>query len=302
MTAHHEERSFDGSSPLGNRYVLLRFVSRSSHGPLYEAFDMVGGRLVALKVLEDSGAMNDEPWRRYVRGLDVLRRITHKNIVQYLDAGQTPELKPFVVFEWVPGAPLSRFIQARGSIPLPDAAGALCQVLEGLEAAHGAGIVHRDVTPGHILVVPTDHGAIAKLFGFGIAKSTAEPAANLTRVGRAIGTPRYMSPEQFMGMAVDHRSDVYSAGLVLYEALAGKPAYPGESFADLARLVLKGEVPPLPPTVPTDVRTDAGPILQRSLARDVNRRYPTVRAFREDLEPLSGTLAAGSDEIDPLIG
>ncbi len=198
----------------------------------------------------------------------------------------------YFVMEWVPGAHLSTFM-ARGPIPLPEAAGALCQVLEGLEAAHQAGVLHRDVTPHHLLVVPTDEGAVVKLFGFGIAKALIGAEATVTRYGRAVGTPRYMSPEQLRGRPLDARSDLFSAGLVLYEMLAGRPAYAGETSTDVARTVLYDPPPPLPADLPVPTRAAVAPVLARVLAKAPADRFPSALAFRDALVPLAGRFALG---------
>ncbi len=286
------EPSFDGSLPLGNRYVLRRQHSASAHGRLFEALDLETGAAVAVKVLEGKGSIPDEDWKRYLRGVEALGRVAHRHVVRLLDAGLTPAGAPYFVLEWVPGAPLERFL-ARGQVPLPEAAGALCQVLEGLQAAHDAGVVHRDVTVKHILVVPTDEGAVVKLFGFGIAKAVIGADGTVTRYGRAVGTPRSMAPEQLKGQPIDGRADVFSAGIVLFEMLAGRPPYTGESLNEVTRAILFDPPPVLPDDVPAATRAAVGPALARALAKDRKDRFPTARAFRDAIAPLAGRFAAG---------
>ncbi len=282
--------SYDGSLPLGGRYALRRPPHESRHGRLYEAYDLEAGRPVGLKVLDGRGAVSEPDMRRYVRGLEALARVVHPNVVRFLDAGVSPAGAPYFVMEWVPGLPIRHYLK-RGAVPLPEAAGALCQSLEGLEAAHAAGILHRDVTPDHLLVVPTDAGAVVKLFGFGIARSVLGDDGTVTRWGQAIGTPRYMSPEQLMGKPLDARADVWSAGTVLFEMLAGRSAYPEKGLTEVVVAVLRQPTPSLPPDVSAETRAAIDPTLARALAKDLDARFATARAFREALLPLAGPFA-----------
>lgn len=270
---------------LAGRYALRRPAAEDRRGTLYEAWDELERRPVALEVLAVRGAVPDDDLLRYARGVSALVRIAHPNVVRFLGSGATPEGRPFFVMEWVPGRALAEFLRERGRVPVPEATGAISQVLAGLEAAHAAGVIHRNVTPRHILVVPTDAGAVVKLGGFGLAKGLAGEDS-FTRWSPAIGEPAYMSPEQLRGERLDERADVWSAGVVLFEMVAGRRPFAGASAGEVARAVLGGEGAPGTTGVPA---LDA--VLARALARDRAARFPGAAAFRAALVPLAGALA-----------
>ncbi|MHC4391337.1 MAG: protein kinase domain-containing protein [Planctomycetota bacterium] len=283
--------------PLGGRYMLRRMVSdESRHGTTYEGFDLQDKVSVCIKVLKGRGAVSEDEFRRYMHGVDALSRIRHHHVVALLDGGTTPDGKPYVVTEWVPGFPVRRFLAQYGTFPLAQAAGVVCQLLEGLAAVHQAGVIHRNITPGHLLLVPTQRGAVVKLFGFGIAKAIVGANHTETRWGIPVGSPGYMAPEQLLGRPLDPRSDLFACGVTLWEMLVGRQPVTGENAVEVAQAVFSTPPTPLPESLDAGVRARVDPILARALARGPGHRFGTALALREALTPLAGPLALGDFE------
>jgi serine/threonine protein kinase len=280
--------------PLGGRYVLTWVLDDTSrHAITYLADDGATGARVCLSWLRGDRAASPADIERYLRGVATLTSVRHPHVVALLDGGVAPDGRPYFVTEWLPGRPLRWFLAARGAVPLPYAAGALCQVLAGLGAAHQHGVIHRDVTPDHILVVPTADGAVVKLTGFGSAKSILAADGTATAWGVPAGTPGYGPPEQLRGQPIDGRADLFAVGVVFFEMLAGFPPYRGATAMDIARAILKDPIPELPGGVPAEARVAAATVLSRALAKLPAERFPTAQAMREALLPLAGQHAFG---------
>ena len=274
-------------APLGGRYVLRREVSASSHGKLFEGFDLIRQGPVAVKVVEGRGVLAEDDHHRYTHGIRALCCIAHRHVIALLDGGLGPRGNPYYVTEWVDGPTLAAELRRRGRAPLVHAAAIVCQLLEGLEAAHAAGCIHRDVTADHILLAPTEHGPEVKLFGFGIAKAVIDADTLVTRWGQPVGTPRYMAPEQLRGQTLDARADVFAAGVVLFEMLAGHPPFVGESAIEVARAMLVGPPPRLPDDIDLADRRAVEPVLARALARNRDERFGSAAELRIALAHLA---------------
>jgi serine/threonine protein kinase len=276
---------------LARRYAIVREVGRSSRGRTYEAQDLLAGVRVCLKVLEGP-ALREEDRRRFVRGAEALRRVVHPNVAQLRDAGALSPSSLYVATDWVEGRPLSEILAGGARLPLARAAAIIDRALAGLEAAHGAGIVHRDVTAAHVLVRAGAGGERARLIGFGIAKAVASDDATVTTWGVAIGTPRYMAPEQLRGRPLDARSDVFAAGVLLYLATAGRVPFDGARTIDVARAILTEPTPPLPPEVAAPTRGRLDPLLARALAKEPAERFPSIADLRRALAAAAAEDAA----------
>lgn len=251
-------------------------------GEVYEVeHDLLGTRRALKALVRDHAARGDfaERLRVEARGL---ARVRHVNLVEVYDLGTAADGRLFFVMELLEGSTLGRRLKQRGAVGLEGSVRLIGQVLDGLHAAHCAGMIHRDVKPENIFVC-TD--GVVKLLDFGVAKAMAAwmPEQHLTDAGTAIGTPRYMAPEQAKGGVVDARTDVYSAGLVLWECLTGRPAFHQRDLVELTVCKLTQGVPSLPADVAASTPECLRMALQRATQTDPDRRYSSAEAFAADL-------------------
>jgi serine/threonine protein kinase len=192
-------------------------------GALYKANDRELDRLVALKVIRAELAPNPESLRRFKQELILARKVTHKNVIRIFDLGQADRIK-FITMEYIEGQDLRALINRNGKLSVENAVQVTEQVCLALEAAHGEGVVHRDLKPQNIML--DAHGKVY-VKDFGIARST--DTGGMTLTGAIVGTPEYMSPEQVMGEHVDARSDLFTLGVIFYQLLTGDMPYKAES-------------------------------------------------------------------------
>ena len=284
------------------RYDFRRVVATGGMGQVWAAHDTVLDREVAVKVLKDEYA-DDRLFRdRFSAEARHAARLHHPNVAAVLDYGELPTSaehptpRPYLVMELVDGEPLSVLLQADEPMPAATAADIVSQAATGIAAAHKAGIVHRDVKPGNLLVTPE---GVVKVTDFGIARAT--DGVPLTATGHVMGTPHYLSPEQARGQAVTPASDVYGLGIVLYECLAGHKPFQGASPVTTALQHINDPLPPLPDDVPSWLRS----VVDRATAKDPAQRYPDAGALATALkegkgEP-EGAAAAGGGPATALL-
>lgn len=268
---------------LGDRYRLLRQLARGGMATVWEAEDDVLSRRVAIKVLHPHLASDETFRERFRREAVAVARLNHPAVVAVFDTGEDDDLA-YLVMELVDGRPLSTVLSERGQLPAATAIDIVSQIAEGLGAAHERGIVHRDVKPANILIL--DDGR-AKITDFGIARGAAgtDLDEDLTQVGTIVGTAKYLAPEQVEGGEVDARTDVYSLGLVLYEALCGRPAFSEET--ELATALARTREAPLSPRqVRVDVPRDIEAVVMRALARNPVDRFASAAELRTALASL----------------
>jgi eukaryotic-like serine/threonine-protein kinase len=251
-------------------YEVVAWAGAGGMGEVYRARDIRLDRPVALKLLPAELARDPEWARRFEREARVLSALNHPNVVTVHDVGEA-EGRPWIATEFVAGETL-RARMARGRLPVSEALDIVRQVLAGLAAAHDAGIVHRDVKPENVMV-RTD--GLVKLLDFGLARPLG-PDAGLTGDATRLGTARYMSPEQLAGGEVGRPSDVWSAGVVLAEMLAGGHPFPGTTPAEAVAAIQKE-----PPRLPSGI--SFRPVIEKALARSPDDRYPGARAMLEAL-------------------
>jgi hypothetical protein len=265
---------------LADRYHLDREIGRGGMATVYLAHDQSHGRTVAIKVLRSDvgAALGSE---RFQREIQIEARLQHPHILPLYDSG-TAEGLLYYVMPYVEGESLRERIRHEKQLSVDEAIRIAREVADALEYAHKHGVVHRDIKPGNILL----SGGHAIVADFGIAKaiSAAEPES-LTASGIAIGTPEYMSPEQGSGATdVDHRTDIYAVGCVLYEMLAGAPPFTGRT----AQTVLarhRHEPPPPLGVVRPNLAPEIGQAVERALAKIPADRFPTAAAFAASLGP-----------------
>jgi eukaryotic-like serine/threonine-protein kinase len=265
------------------RYKVIRALGEGGMGAVFLARDPAIDRLVAIKLMR--GRQDNSQLReRFSREAKAIGRLHHPNIVTIFDVGEH-DGEPFIAMEYVEGQTLANLVGRTPDLPLPRKLGIMDGLCAGLHYAHKHGIVHRDIKPANVMI---DAEGRVKILDFGIARSTA---SGLTQTGTLIGTLNYMSPEQLMGQSVDQRSDIFAVGAVFYEALSGKPAFPGEFREGLFHRILNDAPAPLRQACPgLDPRVVV--IVDRCLEKDPARRYPDLEAMRADLAVLRG----GRDE------
>ncbi|MGZ4505922.1 MAG: protein kinase domain-containing protein [Blastococcus sp.] len=281
-----------GRRCLGDRYELERLVAAGGMGQVWRGHDIALHRPVAVKVLRSEYTGDPTFVARFRAEAQHAASLSHPNIAAVFDYGEeiahdgTGETLAYLVMELVEGEPLSALLAREGRLDTATTLSFLRQTAFALAEAHDAGMVHRDVKPGNILVRPD--GSV-KITDFGIAWSARSVA--LTRTGQVIGTPQYLSPEQAEGRAATPASDVYALGLIGYECLTGHPAFDGDNAVTIALKQVRQEPEPLPGTVPVDVRR----LIGRSLAKDPASRLVDGAAVVSAIEDI----AAGRPLPDP---
>jgi serine/threonine protein kinase len=283
-----------GLSPgdvLDGKYQVTREIGRGAMGVVYEAMHKALGRRVAVKTLLEELSANVQLGERFEREARAASAIGHPHIVDVFDLGRTQDGFLFMVMELLDGESLAATLKKTPRLSIPLATHLMVQVLSGLSAAHKNGIVHRDLKPDNIFILNSDERPnFVKIVDFGISKvlvpQSPGPAVTTkgsgTMVGSILGTPLYMSPEQAIGQvaAIDHRADIYSAGVVLYEMLCGRTPFVGEGYAQILGALLEGKFPPprnLRPEIPQPLET----AIMRALDRDIGKRFPSAAAMRD---------------------
>jgi serine/threonine-protein kinase len=277
MSAIAVETDGSRTTTLGDRYHLVRRIGAGGMGTVWEAEDRVLRRRVAVKVLTQSLCDNEAIAARFRREAQAAGRLTHPSIAQVFDYGEQDGC-PYIVLELVPGSTLREVLDARGRLPAAEAAAIGAQIADALAAAHSEGIVHRDVKPGNVMVAPGDR---VKVMDFGIADAAwFEP---ITDTGTVMATAKYISPEQAMGGGATPASDVYSLGVVLYELLAGRPPFGGDSPFAVAHAHAHDVPRPLEdaaPDVPPVMRVSVEAAMSKD-ARDRPRAADLAEALRD---------------------
>ncbi len=271
---------------LNGKYRVLSEIGVGSMGTVYLGEHIGLKKRVALKVLHTNVQAGREARSRFQREGIAAGQFTHPNAIQIFDFDMDEGPVFYLAMEFVEGVDLKRLIGQRGALPTGEALEIARQVLGALGEAHRHGIVHRDLKPENIMVVSGSERLTVKVLDFGLSKLVDRPLdASMTEVGRVIGTPLYMSPEQVAGDAVDHRADLYAAGLVFFEMLTGKPPFSGRTLQEILGKHLK-EIPPLLVDSNPDLRVplEFDTFLQRALEKDRARRFQTAEEMLAALE------------------
>src|SRR5438876_10614527 len=275
---------FDG------RYRILRKLGTGGMANVYLAEDEVLGRRVAIKILNDRHAGDDQFVERFRREAKNAASLSHPNIVSIYDRGEA-EGTYYIAMEYLDGRSLKELIVARGPAPIHLAVDYARQILAAIRFAHRHGIVHRDIKPHNVLV---DAEGRLKVTDFGIARAGA---SQMTEAGSIIGTAQYLSPEQARGSAVDQRSDLYSVGVVLYEMLTGDVPFTGETPVEIAMRHLS-DTPQPPSTKRPEIPPDLDMIVLRALAKNPDDRFQTAEEMDAELERVAGGGAVTTETAD----
>ena len=262
---------------LSKKYALKRLIGTGGMGAVYESSSPEDGKPLAIKVLAIDYVTDGDIKNRFIEEGHTCQRLIHPNIVRVFDVGTAEDGTPYIVMQLLDGVPLSAYTRSGGRVPLAQAGIILQGILAGLGAAHAQGIVHRDLKPENVFLAREPNGAFsAKILDFGIAKvmDAAGGMGNKTRTGVLLGTPAYMSPEQIKNAKdVDARADLWSAGVMLYEMLTGRVAFPAPTeYARLAA-VLNTSPPPLEAVDPQLARLSA--FVQLAMQKDRAQRFQT---------------------------
>ena len=259
-------------SVLAGRYRLIRSVGDGGMGSVWEAKDQQLDRRVAIKIPDERLAQDPEFVERFRREARSVAKLSHPHIAQVFDYG-VDRGRPYLVMELVDGETLADRLNGDGPLPADQARAVAMGVAEALRVAHEAGIVHRDVKPGNIMLTPA--GGV-KVLDFGVAAGATE--ARMTTSGVIMGTPAYIAPERAQGKPATPASDVYSLGVVLYEMLAGRPPYSGDTAVAVASAHVHGEPEPLSRAV-RGVDPDLARASEAAMQKDPARRPGSARQF-----------------------
>jgi serine/threonine protein kinase len=277
------------------RYDLRKLIGSGGMGEVYLAHDRLLERDVALKVLKNWYADDEQFVERFEREARSAASLSHPNIVSVFDRGEAEDHSYYIVMEHVPGGDLKEHILKEGPLQADEAVVMALQMARALSHAHECGVIHRDVKPQNVLLTGTGE---AKVADFGIARAVA--ASTVTKTGFIVGTPHYISPEQALGHPATPKSDLYSLGVVLYEMLTGEVPHDAETPVGTVTKHISGHLrPPLEVNPEVPEKLDA--VVVRLLARDPEDRYPDVAGLIEDLErmlpeePLA--LAVGRQQV-----
>jgi len=255
------------------KYELRREIGRGAMGVVYEGYDPMIKRVVAIKTIRSDQLIGDESATviaRFRREAQAAGRLSHPNIVSIYDFGEDDGVW-FIAMEFVKGRELKEYFESNERFAMPDIVRIMSQMLDALDYSHRQGVIHRDIKPANVYML--DDGTV-KVADFGIAHIES---SSLTQVGTVLGTPSYMSPEQIMGLPVDGRSDIFSAGVILYQFLTGERPFAGSATTTMQK-VLKED--PLPPsTLNVQVLPAMDAVMKKALAKRADDRFQSAREF-----------------------
>ena len=258
---------------LGSRYRVECMLGEGGMGAVYKAWDKELERSVALKLIRHDLTRDPNVAQRFKQELLLASKISHRNVLRIHDLGDGPGDTKFISMACIDGQDLHQLLKKEGKLPLDRAVNIARQLCSALDAAHAEGVVHRDLKPQNILIDKNDHIYVSD---FGLAKSL-ESDLSMTQTGQFLGTPRYVSPEQAEIRRVDHRSDLYSLGLILCEMLTGLLPFERAESAMQVLYQRVHETPRDPRLLNHDLPQYIAAIIQKCLERDVTRRYQSAR-------------------------
>jgi eukaryotic-like serine/threonine-protein kinase len=282
-----------GDLPAGfivGEYKIEKVLGRGGMGTVYAGVQPVIEKHVAIKLLNAQFSADANLVRRFVDEARAVNRIRHANIIDIFSFGQlpAPDARQYFVMEYLEGKTLAERME-KGDLSGDDMPTFLTQICDALDAAHGENIVHRDLKPENVWIVTPKRGKpFVKLLDFGIAKLLSSGERSTTQTGMVMGTPHYMSPEQCHGKTVDHRTDIYAMGVMLYQLYSGRLPFTGETFAEiLAKQIVDT---PDPPSKYAQIPAELDKLIMRCLSKDPAGRPQTAK----ELGQLLGSILAGA--------
>ncbi|MBT8339413.1 MAG: serine/threonine protein kinase [Desulfatitalea sp.] len=266
------------------RYRIVEELGKGTMGVVYKAHDPQIDRMVALKVLRPDRVTSETFVARFLKEARAIGRLSHPRIVTIYDVGEDHGTV-YIAMEFLKGEPFNDVLRS-GRLSLCECVKVACQIVDTLDYAHRNGIVHRDIKPSNIIFC---EGHDVKLTDFGIARIEDAGAGYQTQAGEILGTPVYMSPEQVMGQTVDGRSDLFSAGVILYEMAAGRRPFTGNNIAAIFRAITNDQ-PESPANMDPFIPKALSDVILKSLAKQPEARFQTGRQFAEALETIQPML------------
>jgi serine/threonine protein kinase/tetratricopeptide (TPR) repeat protein len=271
-----------------SHYKIIRKIGGGGMGVIYEAEDTRLHRRVALKFIHPQLITDEQLKKRFLREAQAASSLDHPNICNIYEVDETPDGRLFICMAFYGGESLSHLAK-KAPLTAREVFQIGFSVAQGLSCAHRNGIIHRDIKPGNIMITPEGH---IKIVDFGLAKLTG--STRLTRTDMTIGTVRYMSPEQSTGKTVDHRSDIWSLGVIMYELATGKTPFRGDIDAAVIYSILHEDPPPANEVEGTDVSEEGARIIAKCLEKDADERYQSVDELIADINQLAGEIGWGS--------
>ncbi len=291
-----------------NNYEVISVIGEGGMGTVYLARHTFTGRKAAVKLLHPQLVQDQVLVTRFMNEARATAAIGHPNIIDIIDVGFLPDGRaPYLMMELLQGESLAKRLQRQRPLPIHEAIEIACQTASALSAAHACDIVHRDLKPDNLFLVPDQTmrplRMRVKVLDFGIAKLRGELSSGSvkTQTGTIMGTPQYMSPEQCRGLAdqIDHRTDIYTLGIIVYEMVCGAPPFVSEGLGDMLMMHI-GSQPVLPRTLNSGIPDALEAAILHSLAKDPNQRFATMAEFQEALRP-TNRLSAGSIPVSATI-
>jgi serine/threonine protein kinase len=285
----HVDRDLEPGDQVGE-YRIVGKIGTGGFGVVYRAEHPVIGKSAAVKVLGRQFSSNPQMVSRFIAEARAVNQIRHRNIIDVFAFGQLPDGRQYYVMELLEGQTFDKYLKAQGRLPLDQALPVLRGIARAMDAAHGKGILHRDLKPDNVFLIFDEDGqAEPKLLDFGLVKLLGDPSGTThkTKTGTPMGTPFYMSPEQCRGLEVDARTDVYSFGVMVFEVICGHVPFDGASAMD----VLLKHMTVVPPSASAEVpdlpaRVDV--VLGRMMAKDPEQRPPSLGAALAELAEAAG--------------
>ena len=285
--SHREDRPVNSQRVLSGRYELGELIGRGGMADVFRGVDTRLGRTVAVKLLRPDLARDPQFQARFKREAQAVAALNHPSIVAVFDTGdhavpgdhEDSVRVPYIVMEYVSGKTIRDMVRAK-DVTIDQSIDFTLGVLSALDYSHKAGIVHRDIKPANVMFCPDSNSV--KVMDFGIARAIADSSATMTQTQAVVGTAQYLSPEQARGEAVDARSDLYSAGCLLYEMLAGRPPFIGDSPVSVAYQHVR-EIPEPASSLNPEVSAALDSVLMKALQKNRADRFQDAAAFRRAL-------------------
>lgn len=293
--AANPSRDLNPGAMFGKNYQIVALVGKGGMSAVYQAYDRMLKRNVAVKVLAYKRKMDKKARARFVQEGIALSKLDHPNLIKIYEFGDADGAEPYLVMDFLHGVSLSEVMAPGKALPAFRAVSIIKQCVDALRHAHNKGVIHRDLKPSNVMLIenPDTREEMVKIIDFGIAKVDEADSQRLTETGEVFGSPLYMSPEQCRGEKLDERSDMYSLGCMFYELLTGSAPFVGVDFADTVGMHFNDSPKPLMQARPDlDCAKDLDVVINKLMEKARKDRYQTMGDVAEDIEPIFDKLKA----------